>query len=193
MSSSTGPMSSSCYHTKQWTGLLAVLQQHSESELLHLPDEFCQSGRPAFYSFLHRHGYCPMKHFPRSNDPAIPTLAAIFISGMFELFPADCPPASSGFIAWWPMDGFALDVAGTNNGTLESDTAYTNCEVAQTFDFEDLNSHVEIPHSTMLNPTSDITVLAWIRRSVPLSQQMAWARIVDKDHLVADETNCGQI
>src|SRR2546427_9431664 len=32
---------------------------------------------------------------------------------------ADCLPAPGGLVGWWPGDGSASDIAGTNHGSLQ--------------------------------------------------------------------------
>ena len=44
-------------------------------------------------------------------------LSLILVAGS-AVRAADCNPAPAGLIGWWPGDGNANDVAGTNNGAL---------------------------------------------------------------------------
>jgi hypothetical protein len=39
-------------------------------------------------------------------------------------------------VAWWPGEGNANDIAGTNNGTLEGGVTFTNGEVGRAFSFD---------------------------------------------------------
>lgn len=41
----------------------------------------------------------------------------------------NCTPVPSGLIAWWPGDGFAFDVAGTNNGSLQNGAGHAAGEM----------------------------------------------------------------
>src|ERR1035441_4043617 len=54
----------------------------------------------------------------------------------------NCTAAPSGLVSWWPGDGFALDVAGTNNGTLQGGAAYSAGEVGQAFSLDGTNGFV---------------------------------------------------
>jgi hypothetical protein len=69
------------------------------------------------------------------------------------------PPA--GLISWWPAEGNANDVAGTNNGLLEN-VSFTNGMVGQAFYLNGSNADVQIPYSTSLQPAS-VTVEAWVK------------------------------
>jgi Leucine-rich repeat (LRR) protein len=81
---------------------------------------------------------------------------------MFRGMGADCDPAPSGIISWWPGDGNAQDIAGTNNGTLEGGaTAGATGLVGLAFSFDGTNNYVQIPDSASLKPTN-LTVEAWV-------------------------------
>ena len=80
-----------------------------------------------------------------------------------EMLWADCLPRPDGVVGWWPGDGDANDVLGTNNGTLQGGaTANTPGMVGEAFHFDGTNSFVAIPDSTVLQPTN-LTIEAWVR------------------------------
>jgi Lysyl oxidase/Concanavalin A-like lectin/glucanases superfamily/Immunoglobulin domain/Immunoglobulin I-set domain len=75
---------------------------------------------------------------------------------------ASCVSAPSGVVSWWPGDGNALDIASTNNGTLQGGATDTATgEVGQCFSFNGTTSYVSIPDSPALRPTN-LTVEAWV-------------------------------
>ena len=75
----------------------------------------------------------------------------------------DCVPAPAGLVGWWPADGGASDIAGTNNGTLQGGaTANVGGVVGSAFGFDGTNGFVQIPDSAALRPTN-LTVEAWVR------------------------------
>ena len=89
---------------------------------------------------------------------------AILPAALFTLFlpfiaraQTNCTPAPSGVIAWWPADGFALDVAGTNNGTLQNGAGYAAGEVGQGFVFGATNACVSLPNNFFPFPISGTT------------------------------------
>jgi len=67
---------------------------------------------------------------------------------------ANCTPSPSGLVDWWPGDGFAFDVAGTNNATLQDGASYGPGEVGLAFSFNGTNSFVQLPQNLFPFPTS---------------------------------------
>ncbi|MEK7782159.1 MAG: immunoglobulin domain-containing protein, partial [Verrucomicrobiota bacterium] len=88
--------------------------------------------------------------------------ASITLSGSAH---ADCLPNPSGLIGWWPGDGNANNLLGTNNGTLQGGaTASAAGLVGNNFTFDGTNNYVQIPNSPILQPTN-LTIEAWIKFS----------------------------
>jgi hypothetical protein len=81
-----------------------------------------------------------------------------------SLPPTNCDPAPSGLVSWWPGEGNANDVVGTNNGTLEGNVAFVTGEVGQAFSFNNLEAAVQIPASAGLDvgEGAGFTVEAWV-------------------------------
>jgi alpha-tubulin suppressor-like RCC1 family protein len=78
---------------------------------------------------------------------------------------ADCFPNPSGLIGWWPGDGNANNLLGTNNGTFQGGaTATAAGVVGNAFSFDGTNNYVQIPNSPILQPTN-LTIEAWIKFS----------------------------
>ena len=76
---------------------------------------------------------------------------------------ASCSSAPSGLAGWWPGDGNANDIAGTNNGTLQGGaTANGVGMVGSAFTFDGTNGYVQIPDAPALKPTN-LTVEAWVQ------------------------------
>jgi len=76
---------------------------------------------------------------------------------------AGCDPPPSGIVAWWPAEGNANDIVGTNNGTLMGGaTANAPGYVGTAFTFDGTNGYVKIPSSPTLEP-SNLTIEAWVK------------------------------
>src|SRR5437879_6286143 len=64
---------------------------------------------------------------------------------------ANCFPAPSGMVGWWPAEGNANDIASTNNGTLQGGAlANAAGEVGSAFSFDGNSAFVQIPDSPAL-------------------------------------------
>ena len=76
---------------------------------------------------------------------------------------ADCSPAPSRLVAWWPADTGGADIAGTNNGVLMGGAAVVGGgRVGNAFSFNGTTAYVQVPDSPLLKPTN-LTVEAWVR------------------------------
>lgn len=88
-------------------------------------------------------------------------------------------PVPSGVISWWPGGGNAEDAinASNNDGTWSGTTSYGAGKVGQSFKFNG-SSKVEIPNTPGLNPTTGVTVEAWVKLDVG---NTTYADIISKD------------
>ena len=71
------------------------------------------------------------------------------------------PP--SGMVAWWPGDGNASDIVGSNHGALNGAT-FAAGQVDQAFNVDGIDDFVEVPDSANLDITESIAVDAWINQ-----------------------------
>ena len=97
-----------------------------------------------------------------------------------------CVPPPSGLVSWWPGDGFALDVAGTNNGTVQGGVTYTNGLVGQAFSFNGLSGWIDVTNEAPLNPTGPFSVEYWINGKP--AQSDSYFEVVDHSHGFTDLT-----
>jgi hypothetical protein len=73
-----------------------------------------------------------------------------------------CTAQPSNLVAWWGGDNNALDIIGTNNGTLMGNAAYGPGMVGRAFSFDGAeSSYVEIPSTAALNPGGAFSVDGW--------------------------------
>jgi len=77
-----------------------------------------------------------------------------------------CLPPPAGLVGWWPGDGNANDIVGSNHGTLQNGATFGAGKVGQAFRFDGANDIVQVPDAPSLNfsPTSPITVDLWAYR-----------------------------
>jgi lysophospholipase L1-like esterase len=76
---------------------------------------------------------------------------------------ANCAAGSPGLVGWWPGDGNARDIAGTNNGSLQGGaSATTPGVVGSAFSFDGTNAYVQVPDSAVFHPTN-LTIECWVR------------------------------
>ncbi len=75
-----------------------------------------------------------------------------------------CDPAPSGLVSWWPGEGNANDIAGTNNGVLQGNVSFAPGEVWQAFSFTTTNDAIWIPGNANINvgAGNGLTVEMWI-------------------------------
>src|ERR1035438_6961584 len=80
-----------------------------------------------------------------------------------------CTPPPSGLVSWWPAEGNANDIVGTNNGSLIGNVSFTNGEVGHGFYFDGGVDGIVVPDAPELNFNSnqDLSIDAWIQ---PLTQ-----------------------
>jgi len=71
-------------------------------------------------------------------------------------------PHLDGLVGWWPGELTALDVVGTNNGTIQGATSFTQGEVGSAFNFGAVSERVLVADSPSLRLTNLLTVEAWI-------------------------------
>jgi len=65
----------------------------------------------------------------RSRDRLLVAFFLI-VSGVARCSGADCLPAPAGLISWWPGDGNANDIFGTNHGTLQGGATANGAGIA---------------------------------------------------------------
>ena len=86
-----------------------------------------------------------------------------------------CIPAPSGIIAWWPGDGNANDIIGTNNGTLEGGVTFAPGAVGQAFSLNGSNAYVQVPQNNLWAfGTNDFSIECWAKFNANQSATLIW-------------------
>ncbi len=76
-----------------------------------------------------------------------------------------CIPPASGLVSWWPGDGNADDIIGSNPGTLEGGATFAPGLVGQAFSFNGVDGAVETTATDVMNRLP-FTVDAWVNPSL---------------------------
>ena len=74
---------------------------------------------------------------------------------------AACVNPPSGLVSWWGGDNNALDIVGTNNGTLNG-AMYAPGKVGQAFSFDGTDDYFNVPYRSSLDLQGSLTITAWI-------------------------------
>jgi hypothetical protein len=102
----------------------------------------------------------------------------------------NCAPAPDGLIGWWRGEGNARDELGKNHGALSGEVNFVPGQVGQAFHFDGRPSSVDIPRSTELDPSQQVTVEFWI--NVASNNALyACQGLVTTDFYVAEISPCG--
>jgi len=108
---------------------------------------------------------------PQLVDSGNYTLVATNIAGVATsavatltvVAPTDCLAAPVGLIGWWPGEGNANDIAGTNNGLLQGGAIASVAGVVNSgLGFDGANSFVQVLDAPSLKPTN-LTITCWVR------------------------------
>lgn len=77
----------------------------------------------------------------------------------------ECVPPPSGIVSWWPGDGNARDVIGSNHGTLQGAVSFAPGQVRQAFRLN--GGVVNVPHAASLSfeRTDPLTLELWAFRT----------------------------
>jgi Concanavalin A-like lectin/glucanases superfamily len=106
----------------------------------------------------------------------------VFLPATFRAWSADCVPPQSNLVAWWPGDGNANDIGGTNNGALQGGATFATGMVGQAFNFDGVNGYVEVANSSNLNPAASFSIEGWIfpRKDQTQAIMSKWADTPDQ-------------
>jgi len=91
-------------------------------------------------------------------------------------------PPPGDLVSWWPGDGNAQDIQGTNDGTLEGATFVTG-KVGEAFSFDGVDDSFSADGSGTLNITGDqVTIDAWIKLENNPTTDQAFTSLIGKNN-----------
>lgn len=79
---------------------------------------------------------------------------------------ADCLLAPAGLISWWPGNGDANDIVGTNHGTPNAGADFAPGMVGDAFRFDGVDDFVQAPTAGLPNGNANRTLEFWTRVNV---------------------------
>ena len=77
-------------------------------------------------------------------------------------------PSPPGLIGWWPGDGNANDIQGTNNGRLVNGTTFTNGMVGMAFNFNGVTNQVNLA-AINASVSNSFTMVLWAKPTAALT------------------------
>lgn len=102
--------------------------------------------------------------------------------------PVECVQPPPDMVSWWPGEGNANDLAGSNHAGLVNNVTFTGGRVGQAFSFNGTDSYIRVPHDESLNPTGSFSVDAWIKADPTQHSSDGLFVIIDKSHGFIDGT-----
>lgn len=96
----------------------------------------------------------------------------VFLSFASHALAQVCTPPPADLVVWWPGDGDANDIVGTNNGTTQNGATFTAGKVGQAFSFDGVDDFVRVPDAPNLGEFSAVTIEAWIKTLNPADQDI---------------------
>ena len=92
-----------------------------------------------------------------SNISQVPATDQSGITYLTKTFPP------IGLVGWWRFNGDATDSSGNgNNGMVNGTEDYVDSPMGQALSFDGVNNYVDCGNSSILRPTSALTVEAWV-------------------------------
>lgn len=92
-----------------------------------------------------------------------------------------CLPPPAGLVGWWPGDGNADDIVGSNGGTLQNGATFAPGKVGQAFSFDGIDDEVFVNSTFPFHTPGDATLDFWLKFSPLGHQSVFWTRPDDDD------------
>ena len=76
-----------------------------------------------------------------------------------------CTPPPANMVSWWPGDGNANDIQGSNNGALQNGATFGTGKVGQAFSFDGMDDFVDVQPNSNLDLRGALSIDAWVNPS----------------------------
>ncbi len=98
-----------------------------------------------------------------------------------ELPSQKCVPPPSGLVSWWPGDGNANDIVGSNSGSLVGGVTFAPAVVGDGFSFNGVDSGVLVNSSFIFHQPGNASIDFWMKPFDTLHRSVFWTRPDDND------------
>lgn len=92
----------------------------------------------------------------------ISSLFGLIDATELQTFAQTCVQPPANMVAWYPGDGNANDIQGSNHGTLQNGATFASGMVAQAFSFDGVDDEVTV---NSFSPGNTVTLDAWLNPS----------------------------
>jgi hypothetical protein len=86
----------------------------------------------------------------------------LVLTPMGQLAAQPCVQPPVGLVSWWPGDGNADDITGSNDGTLKNGATFARGMVGQAFSIDGIDDFVKVPHHASQNLQNALTIDGWV-------------------------------
>lgn len=124
--------------------------------------------------------------------------AAVLVLAVGASAQTQCTIPPPGMVGWWPADGTAADIAGSNNGTLVNGATFAGGEVKQAFSLDGADDYVSLGSSPIIGDATSFTIDAWIwldsygaNKQVPIYGEYNTGTTDTKNYLAIGNTQDG--
>jgi hypothetical protein len=94
---------------------------------------------------------------------------------------SSCTFPPSGLVGWWPGDGNAHDIVGTNDGTLVNSVTFAPGKVGQAFSLNGVNQYINTGSSATFD-VLNFTIDAWVH--IDPATNVGERRVISRDDVV---------
>src|SRR5262245_52643605 len=106
---------------------------------------------------------CNLRSVMSRNKRSNQLKTELFICRLEDRLTPSPIPAPPGLVSWWPGDGDAVDIVGSNNGSLENGAGHAVGYVGDAFNFDGADDLMQAGTSGLPTGSQDRTLALWVR------------------------------